>query len=122
MPGRCTLYAPVDANGRFRFAQLSQKKKGIQLTESEKKYERLTVKAVLLTLSQDADPLPVDGDDDWAAKHTGWIIQNPDDSLWMDTLAPSEAETRAWWGDAERAAKREALGFKVVRVQLEVAA
>lgn len=50
------------------------------------------------------------------------LIQNPDDSLWMDTLSPSEVETRAWWGDAERAAKREALGFKVVRVQLEVAA
>lgn len=122
MPGHCTLYAPVDADGRFRFEKISQKKREIRLTESEKKYEGLRVKAVSLTLSQDAASPPETGDDDWASKHTGWIIQNPDDSLWMDTLALSEAETRAWWGDAERAAKLEALGFKVVRVQLEVAA
>lgn len=122
MASHCTLYAPVDAEGRFLFSKLSQQKREVKLTKSELKYGGLTVKPVLLRLSHDATALPACDAEDWTVKHTGWIIQNPDDSFWMDTLAPSEVETRAWWGDPERAAKREALGFKVVRVQLEVAA
>lgn len=120
MSGIHTFYAPVNGKGQFMFAALREKKRDVKLSDSERKYGELAIKAVSMTIQQGATPLLDCDADDWAETHAGWIIQNPDDSFWMDTLAVSEAETRAWWGDADRAAKREALGFKVVRVQLEI--
>src|ERR1035437_4317208 len=113
------FYAPVDINGRFQFDSLSNKKTGVKLTDSDKKYGGLIVKKIVLSLVENDSVSPQEPGGEWISTHYGSIIKNPDESFWMDTLSQSEVATRAWWTNEERAKKCEAIGFKVVRVKFD---
>ena len=112
------LFAAINADGEFSMQQVRLKKKEVNVSPSDAKYGTRVGKVVMSPIEGDVQTVATDSL--MAAKHIGWIVKNPDETYWWDTLSESEAETRSWWANQERAAKSEAMGFKVVPVAIEI--
>jgi len=102
------FYVPTGPSCEFGLHDLVRKKSAIRITESDRLYGGVTIKTARMAVV-DSEPT--------AGTVTGWIVQNPDDSFWLDSLEHTQAKSESWMSDMERMMK---LGFKVVQVQFNL--
>lgn len=104
------LYVAVSPDLVFSLDDLKRKKRDVVVSETDKRYGNVQVKKVEMHIIQEA----LD-----AHAVVGWVVQNPDETFWWDTLASSLAETQAWM--TRRREQMLALGFKTVCAEFKLA-
>jgi|GEM_PF-5751579 len=113
------LYAAISPSGQFHFNSIAARLRDVKILPSDAKYGGIRAGVIFLTpLVAQAAPVS-DSSSDWNAQHTAWVWRNPDESLWMDTLSLTKAETTGW---ASNPARLESLGFEVIAVLLQTEA
>lgn len=104
VPPTISFYAAVGPDGAFSFHDLHRAKRSVQITGSDRTYGGVTVRTITMKMREPGAP---------AAEVSGWIVLNPDNTWWLDSLSATEAEAISWMSDR---ARMELLGFKAVEV------
>lgn len=112
-----TLFAAINRDGEFSLQGIFRKKCDVSISPTDAKHGTFAGKIGMNLF--EGDPISVVVDSALATKHIGWIVKNPDETFWWESLSETESDA---WGNAtrpDRIARMQSLGFKAVAVVFE---